>query len=132
MMIRQLCVLAASVVCGVAFAQENYTVEGIAKIRDNEVARFYPDSVRQSGGEMLFDVVVRYAVPEDVPPGGVASRKIAYRARCDSKEMTISLIALRNIKGQMVKMITVPPGAEDYFKPAAGSREDDWLYRVCG
>ena len=122
-MIRQFGAVAASLLCSIAFAQENYTVEGVAKIRDNEVARFYPDSVRQSGGEMLFDVVVRYAVPEDVPPGGVASRKIAYRARCDNKEMTISLIALRNIKGQMVKMITVPPGASTPEHSSASTPE---------
>jgi hypothetical protein len=122
-----------TIIFGMAFAAQNsYTVEGAAQVRDNEVARFYPDSVRESGGEMLFDVVVRYAVPEDAPPGGAASRKISYRARCDSKEMTISLVALRNTNGQMIKMMTVPPGAEDYFKPAAGSREEDWLYRVCG
>jgi hypothetical protein len=132
MMSKLLCGLAVSLICGAAFAQENYTVEGVAKVRDNEVARFYPDSVRQSGGETMFDIVVRYAVPEDVPPGGAASRKISYRAHCDSKELTISLIALRNVKGQMMKMITVPPGAEEYFKPAAGSREADWLYRACG
>lgn len=119
-------------ICPVAFAQDSYTVEGMAQVRENETAHFYPDSVRESGGEMLFNVVIRYANPDDAPPGGTASRVVTYRARCDSKEMSISMLDLRNAKGQKTKMIAVPPGAEEFFKPAAGSREDDWLYRVCG
>ncbi len=118
--------------CSIALAQDSYTVEGVAKVRDNETARFLPESVREWRGEMLFDVVVRYADPADVPVGGIASRAVTYRARCGSKEMSISVIELRDVKGKTTKMITVPPGAEEYYKPATGSLEDDWLYRICG
>lgn len=131
-MIKLLIGVAALLTCSIALAQDSYTVEGVAQVRDNETANFSPASVREWRGEMMFDVVVRYTDPEDVPAGGTASRTITYRARCDSKEISISVIELRNARGQRTKMITVPPGAEEYFKPAAGSREDDWLYRVCG
>ena len=132
MMIRSLAGIAALAMCTAALGQETYTVEGMATVRDNETARFFPNSVRESGGQRLFEVVIRNADPEDIPPGGTASRKITYRAKCDSKEMSISVIALRNVKGQTTKAIAVPPGAEDYFRPAPATREDDWLYRVCG
>lgn len=113
-------------------AQTDYTVESMAQVRDFEVVRFFPETIRKSQGEHLFEVGIRYADPDDIPPQGVASRKVIYRARCDSKEMSISVVILRNIKGQTVKMITVPPGAEEFFKPQPNSREDDWIYRVCG
>lgn len=131
-MFRFLIAFAALAASSAAVAQENYTVEGIAKVGENEVARFYPNSVRETGGLRVFDVVIRYAVPEDVPPGGTASRKVTYRAKCDSNELSISVITLRNVKGQTTKAIAVPPGAEEYFRPERASREDDWLYRVCG
>ena len=132
MMIRSLAGIAALAMCTAALGQETYTVEGMATVRDNETARFFPNSVRESGGQRLFEVVIRNADPEDIPPGGTASRKITYRAKCDSKEMSISVIALRNVKGHTTKAIAVPPGAEEYFKPERASREDDWLYHVCG
>jgi len=131
-MIRLLFGFVAMALSGVALAQETYTVESIAQVRDFEAARFFPSSVRESGDERIFEVVIRYADPEDIPPGGTASRKVTYRAKCDSKAMSISLITLRNLRGQATKTITVPPGAEEYFKPVPASREDDWLYRVCG
>ena len=131
-MFRFLIGLAALAVCTAVLAQENYTVEGIAKVGENEVARFYPGSVRETGGLRVFDVVIRHAVPEDARPGGTASRKVTYRAKCDSNELSVSVIALRNAKGQTTKAIAVPPGAEEYFTPERASREDDWLYRVCG
>ena len=130
-MMRRLATVAALAGC-VAFAQADYTVESMAQVHDFEVGRFFPESVRESNGEYLFEVTIRYADPDDAPPQGAASRRVSYRARCDSRELSISLITLRNVKGQNVKMITVPPGAEEYFKPKRGSREDDWLYRVCG
>ena len=123
----------ALLVCStLANGQEDYTVQAMAQVRDFEVARFFPDSVRESRGEHLFDVTIRYADPDEAPPQGAASRKVSYRARCDSNTLSVSLIVLRNVKGQTIKMITVPPGAEEYVKPPPGSREDDWLYRVCG
>ena len=131
-MFRFLSVCAALAMCNAAMAQESYTVEGIARVGENEVARFYPNSVRETGELQVFDVVIRYAVPEDAPPGGPASRKVTYRAKCDSKELSISVITLRNVRGQTIKVIAVPPGAEEYFKPEHASREDDWLYRLCG
>ncbi len=131
-MFRFLIGFAALTICHFALAQESYTVEGFARVGENEVARLYPNSVRETGGLRVFDVVIRYAVPEDAPAGGTASRKVTYRANCDSNELSISVIALRNVKGQTTKAIAVPPGAEEYFKPERASREDDWLYRVCG
>ena len=37
--------IAALAVSSGVMAQEGYTVEGVAKVRENETARFYPDSV---------------------------------------------------------------------------------------
>jgi hypothetical protein len=39
---------------------------------------------------------------------------------------------VRNIEGKSLKMIMVPPGAEEFRKPQAGSPEDDWLWQACG
>ena len=115
-----------------AYAQRSYTVEEMAAVRDFEVARFIASSVRETGGVRMFDVLIRYADPDEVPAGGVASRKLSYRARCESGEMAISVILLRNLNGQTLKVITVPPGGEEFFRPDASARESDWLYRVCG
>jgi hypothetical protein len=131
-MIRLLLGLAALALPAAALAQEGYTVENVAKVRENETARYYPSTLREAGGFLIFDVVVRYADPDDAPPGGAASRKITYRANCDSREMSVSVITLRNSRGQTIKAITVPPGAEDFYKPERHSREDDWMFRVCG
>ena len=97
--------------------------------RVRKTVRFLGESVRESRGEQLFDVVIRYADPDEIPPGGTASRKVSYRARCDSKELSISVIVLRNVKGQTTKAISVPPGAEGetwkvhgYDLRAAGAR----------
>ena len=124
--------IAALAVSSGVMAQEGYTVEGVAKVRENETARFYPDSVRESAGKHIFDVAIRYADPDDAPAGGMASRRVTYRADCTDKTLSVSIIRLRNARGQIFKTITVPPGGEDYIKPERHSREDDWLFRVCG
>jgi hypothetical protein len=115
-----------------AYAQRSYTVDEMAAVRDFEIVRFVPSSVRENGGVRMFNVLIRYADPDEVPSGGIASRKVSYRARCESGEMAISVIILRNINAQTLKVITVPPGGEEFFRPDASSRESDWLYRVCG
>ena len=115
-----------------AHAQANYTVEEIAEVREFEIVRFISSSVRESRGERIFEVLIRYADPDEAPPGGAASRKVRYRARCEAGEMAISAIVLRNINAQMLKVITVPPGGEEFARPDRSSRKSDWLYRVCG
>jgi hypothetical protein len=117
---------------GVALAQDSYTVEGVAAIRDNETAKFSRGSVREFRGKLMFDVVIRYTDPEDIPVQGFASRTVTYSVRCESNELSIAVIDLRDKRGRSMKIITVPPGAEEYFTPDSGSREDDWLYRACG
>lgn len=131
-MIRLLVGIVALAITSVSFAQGSYTVEAVAEVRDNERARFYPESVREFRGKMYFDVVVGYRDSADIPAGGFASRKISYAARCDSKDISIAVIELRDNRGRTVKIITVPPGAEEFYKPAAGSVEGDGLYRTCG
>jgi len=116
----------------IGHAQQSYTVEDVARVRDFEMVRFIPSSVREKGGVQIFNVLIRYVDPDEVPAGGVASRKVSYRARCDSGELAISVIILRNINAQTLKVITVPPGGEEYFLPDSSSRESDWIYRVCG
>ena len=107
-------------------------MEEMAAVRDFEMVRFVPSSVTEKGGLRLFNILIRYADPDEVPPGGVASRKVSYRARCESGELAISVIILRNINAQTLKVITVPPGGEEFFRPDPSSRESDWIYRVCG
>ncbi len=131
-MIRLLAGVVALAMSGGALAQDSYTVEGVAQVRDNETARFSSSSVREYRGKLYFDVVITYTDTADIPVGGFASRKVSYTARCDSKEMSIAVIELRDSRGRAMKIITVPPGAEEYFTPVAASREDDWLYKVCG
>ena len=115
-----------------AYAQGSYTVEEVAEVRDFETVRFIPSSVRESRGVQMFNVLIRYADPDEAPAGGAASRKVSYRVRCEDGEMAISVIIIRNINAQTLKVITVPPGGEEYFRPDPSSRESDWLYRVCG
>lgn len=115
-----------------AYAQGSYTVEEIVEVRDFEIVRFIPSSVKESGGVRMFNVLIRYADPDEAPAGGAASRKVRYRTRCEDGEMAISVIIIRNINAQTLKVITVPPGGEEFFRPDPSSRESDWLYRVCG
>jgi len=116
----------------VVYAQGSYTVEEVAQVRDFEMVRFIPSSVRETNGVKMFNVLIRYVDPDEVPHGGVASRKVSYRVQCDEGELAISVIILRNINAQTLKVITVPPGGEEFFRPDSSSRESDWLYRVCG
>jgi hypothetical protein len=115
-----------------AYAQGSYTVEEFAEVRDFEIVRFIPSSVRETGGVRMFNVLIRYADPDEAPAGGAASRKVSYRTRCEDGEMAISVIIIRSINAQTLKVITVPPGGEEFFRPDPSSRESDWLYRVCG
>ena len=115
-----------------ALAQDSYPIEDLARVRDFALVRFLPSSVREFNGERIFDVLIRYADPDGAPPGRAASRKVSYRARCEAGEMAISVIILRNIRAQMLKAITVPPGGEEFFRPGPSSSESDWLYRACG
>jgi len=114
-----------------SFAQ-TYSIDAFSQVGENEISRFYVESVRDSNGERLFDVIIRVMDPEAVRPQSMVSRKVSFRARCDSKELTVSLVDIRNIKGQTIKMITVPPGGEEYHKPELGTKEDDWLWKACG
>ena len=116
-----------------AYAQ-SYTVEEVAAVRDIERADFIPKSVRLFQGKQTFDVVIRYADPAQAPAGGAASRVVSYWARCGNgdDQLAIARIVIRDYRGRMMKAISVPPGAEEFVKPDASSREGDWLYRVCG
>ncbi len=127
-----LAVILMAAMGAIAHAQGSYTVEEVAEVRDFEIVRFISSSVRESRGERIFEVLIRYADPDEAPPGGAASRKVSYRARCEAGEMAISVIVLRNINAQMLKVITVPPGGEEFTRPDSSSRESDWFYRVCG
>jgi hypothetical protein len=130
---RLLLVIVLSALMGtVVYAQGSYTVEEVAQVRDFEMVRFVTSSVTESNGVHMFNVLIRYVDPDEVPAGGVASRKVRYRVRCESDDMAISVIILRNINAQTLKVITVPPGGEEFFRPDSSSRESDWLYRVCG
>jgi hypothetical protein len=117
--------------CSTAYAVE-YSVDSIAEIREGEIAKFYPNSVRDKFGERYFEVMIRLVDVEAVAPQALFSRRITYRARCDDKELAPYVIDLRNVEGKSLKMIMVPPGAEEFKKPVMGSREDDWLWQVCG
>lgn len=109
-----------------------YSVDTIAEVREGEVARYYPNSVRDKFDERLFEVMIRTVDTESVAPQALFSRRITYRVRCDIKELAPYVIDLRNFEGKSLKMIMIPPGAEDFHKPALGSREDDWLWQACG
>ena len=85
-----------------AFAQGSYTVEEMVEVRDFETVRFVQSSVRESGGGRMFNVLIRYADPDEVPAGGVASRKVSYRTRCENGEMAISVIIMRNVNAHPV------------------------------
>lgn len=116
--------------CSAPYALE-YAVDTIAVVREGEIAKFYPQSVRDKFGERHFEVMIRLVDTESVAPQALFSRRITYRARCDVKELAPYVIDLRNFEGKSLKMIMIPPGAEDFHKPPLGSQEDDWLWQAC-
>jgi hypothetical protein len=130
-MMRCLLWVFGTLLCSTPYALE-YSVDTIAEVREGEVAKFYPRSVRDKFGERYFEVMIRTADTESVAPQALFSRRITYRARCDVKELAPYVIDLRNFEGKSLKMIMIPPGAEDFHKPLLGSREDDWLWQACG
>lgn len=109
-----------------------YTVEEIVKVHEGEIVRFYPNSVRDKFGEKYFEVMIRAVDAESISPQGIFSRRVTFRARCESKELAAYVIDIRNVEGKSLKMIMVPPGAEEFKKPILGSRQDDWLWQACG
>ena len=113
-------------------AAQEYDIDNIASAGENEIAKFYPKSVRDKYGERYFEVMIRSIDPELVATQGMFSRRVTFRARCDTKELAAYVIDVRNIEGKSLKMIMVPPGAEEFHKPVAGSPEDDWLWQACG
>ena len=133
-MMKVLVVTAVAVVMSASAYAQNYTVEEVAAVRDIERAEFIPKSVRMFQGKQTFDVVIGYTDPAQAPAGGAASRVVSYWARCGNgdDQLAIARIVIRDYRGRMMKAITVPPGAEEFVKPGASSREGDWLYRVCG
>lgn len=115
-----------------AVAQQSYSVEELAIVRDFEAVNFDPQSVRELGGLVRFEVMIRYKDPEQRPPEAPARRLIRYAARCSDAASTVTAVTLIDANGRMLKNIVVPPGGSDYVKPAVNSSEAQWVKRACG
>jgi len=125
------CVIVAALAIGSAAAQDNYSVESLAAITESHHTRFDPQSVREVGGTTRFEVRVTWKDPDQRPPGAPASRYVRYLANCADGTLAIAGVVLQDEVGRMLKNVIVPPGAWEYAKPAAGSREAEWMKRAC-
>ena len=132
MICRFILVAASAMAAGVAAAQQNYSVDELAVVRDFEAVTFDPSSVRELGGLTRFEVTIRYNDPERRPPGAPAKRQVRYAVRCADAQAVISGVTLIDENGRMLKSIIVPPGGADFAMPAADSREVQWIKRACG
>lgn len=128
---RAIPVIAAALAMGSATAQEEYSVESLAAITESHQTRFDPQSVRQAGGTTRFEVRVTWKDPEQRPPGAAATRYVRYLANCSEGTLALAGVVLQDEVGRMLKNAIIPPGAWEYAKPAADSREAEWLKRAC-
>jgi hypothetical protein len=114
-----------------AAAQGDYTVEALAAIADGQRAELDLTSARQLGSTTRFDVRVVWSEPSRRPQEAAARKLVRYLADCVKRELAVAGVGLEDDNGRMLKSAIVPPGTYEYFKPAAGSREAQWLDEVC-
>ena len=129
MRITLLCLL--SLIAAAAHAQDDYTLESLAAVSDQQVARLDTNSVRSESGRSRFDVLVTWKDAEHKPPNAAAVRYVRYLADCSSGKLALSGVAVHDEVGRMLKNAIVPPGTWEYETPAEGSNEAQWLKQVC-
>lgn len=130
-MLTRITLFLAALAVGSAAAQDDYSVQALATISDAHHAFFNPDSVREVGDTTHFEVRVTWMDPEKRPPGAPATRYVRYLANCGEGTVAVAGVVLQDEVGRMLKNVMVPPGGWEYAKPASGSRESDWMKRVC-
>ena len=117
---------------GPALASDIPSANALVNIANGEQAKLDVASINRLGPQARFDVSVRstgaQASHEYTP------RRIRYVADCSAGKMAVAAIAVANQEGQASftdQTTIVPPGAEHWFKPSAGSQSAGWLSDAC-
>jgi hypothetical protein len=113
-------------------AQDEYTPEEQAVIKDGEVGRLDRGSLGAYGSVMRFEASIVWDEAAAKPPADHMSRKVRYVADCKAGTLTLAAVGVFDPAGRLVKTMLVPPGATDPVAPKAGSTEARWLKEVCG
>ena len=114
-----------------AHAQADYTLESLAAVTEQHAAQLDSNSIRQEAGFSRFDVRVTWKDLEQKPADAAALRYVRYLAKCGEGSLALAGVAVHDEAGRMLKNAIVPPGAWEYEKPEAGSREAQWLKQIC-
>lgn len=114
-----------------AYAQDDYTLESLAAVSEQNTARLDPNSIRQEAGISRFDVQVAWKDLERKPPDAPAVRHVRYLANCSQRLLALAGVSVHDESGRLLKNAIVPPGAWEYEQPKEGTREAQWLQQVC-
>jgi hypothetical protein len=112
-----------------AHAQDDYTLESLAAVSEQQVAKLDTNSVRREAGVTRFDV--RVTPKDSEQPGSGIVRNVRYLADCSKGVLAVAGVAIHDAQGRMLKNAIVPPGTWEYETPAEDSREAQWLKQVC-
>jgi hypothetical protein len=117
---------------GPALASDIPSASALASIAQGEHAKLDVGSIERLGPQARFDVSVHstsaQASREYTP------RRIRYVADCSAGKMAVAAVAVAAKEGQATTVdqtTVVPPGAEQWMKPAAGSQSASWLSDAC-
>lgn len=113
------------------WAQDEYSPEGMAAIKEGEVARLDRDSVREFGQQMRFEISIGWGDGGAPKPEGHMRRIVRYVADCKDGTLLLVAVAVIDSSGFRVKTLLSPPGAADPIIPAAGSLQARWLKDAC-
>jgi hypothetical protein len=112
-------------------AQDESTPQEQAVIKEGEVGRLDPGSVKAYGPVARFQVSIAWDEAGGQPPAGHMSRTVSYVADCKSGTLTLAAIAVLGSDGKLIKNTLIPPGAADSTIPKRGSTEAHWLREAC-
>lgn len=107
------------------------TIEEAAAITDDNVTRYERDSIKQQGDMRRFDVTVAWRDGFVRPEGAPPRKTVRYLAKCAAKEIALASVATFGLSGETTKLYGIAPGGWDFAAPAAGSREAEWMAKVC-
>ncbi|MFO1319136.1 MAG: hypothetical protein U1F52_05940 [Burkholderiales bacterium] len=116
-----------------ALAEMQYydNIEAASHITAQHETRFERDSVSRSGDWIRFDVKVGWRTPDERPETEAPLRIVRYLARCETKEIAVSGVAVFDTSRRIVKSFGVPPGGWDFVHPDGASVERQWIDKAC-
>ena len=112
-------------------AQNEDPPEQQAVIKEGEVGRLDPGSVKAYGPVTRFDASIGWDAARGERPAGHMSRNVKYVADCKAGTLTLTAVAVFGSDGKLIKNTFIPPGAVDSTIPTRGSTEARWLREAC-